>query len=224
MYVCRHQSILIHLLLFAFRLAPGTSCEDEPKFIVLYSALLKDFSLFCFICKAESPKVSMETCGTMVTVSQYCQSCEKNFKWRSQPFILGRYPAGNVLLSFAVLMAGASISKLLLVFTHMGLSVYEARTFFHHQSRFLFPAILKYWETYQSLLINKLKDMKDVAWSGDGRFDSMGHSAKYGVYTMLCSTMMKVVHFVLLQVQCMNWAFITQCMHYDTYSISNPLQ
>ena len=128
----------------------------------------------------------METCGTMVTVNQYCQSCKKNFKWRSQPFILGRYPAGNVLLSFAVLMAGASISKLLLVFRHMGLSVYEARTFFYHQSRFLFPAILKYWETYQSLLINKLKDMKDVVWSGDGRFDLMGHSAKYGVYTMLC--------------------------------------
>ena len=67
----------------------------------------------------------METCGTMVTVNQYCQSCKKNFKWRSQPFILGRYPAGNVLLSFAVLMAGASISKLLLVFRHMGLRVYE---------------------------------------------------------------------------------------------------
>lgn len=160
----------------------------------------------------------------MVTVNQYCQSCEKNFKWRSQPFILGRYPAGNVPLSFAVLMAGASISKLLLVFRHMGLTVYEARTFFYHQSRFLFPAILKYWETYQSSLINKLKDMKDVVWSGDGRLDSMGHSAKYGVYTMLCSPMMKVVHFVLLQVQSMNWAFITQCMHYDTYSISNPLQ
>ena len=71
-------------------------------------------------------------------------------------------------------MAGASFGKLLLVSRHMGLSVYEARTFFYHQSRFLFPAILKYWETYQSLLMNKLKDMKDVVWSGDGRFDSMG--------------------------------------------------
>jgi len=34
----------------------------------------------------------------------------------------------------------------------------------------------------------------------DGRFDSMGHNAKYGAYTMFCSTVMKIVHFELLQV------------------------
>ena len=142
------------------------------------------FSLFCFICKANNPNVSMDSCGTMVTVTQHCQACKKNFKWRSQPFILGRYPAGNVLLSFAVLMAGASISKILLVFKHMGLSVYESRTFFYHQSRFLFPIILKYWKTYQASLVTKIKGMKDAVWSGDGRFDSMGHSAKFGAYTL----------------------------------------
>lgn len=181
-------------------MAPGTPCQDEPKLIVFYSALMTVFSLFCFICKANNPKVSMDSCGTMVTVTQQCQSCKKNVKWRSQPFILGRYPAGNVLLSFAVLMAAASISKLLLVFKHMGLNVYESRTSFYHQSRFLFPIILKYWETYQASLVTKIKGMKDAVWSGDGRFDSMGHSAKFGVYTLLCSPIMNIVHFELLQV------------------------
>ena len=42
--------------------------------------------------------------------------------------------------------------------------------------------------------------MTDVVWSGDGRFDSMGHSAKYGVYTLLSSPLMKIVHFELVQV------------------------
>ena len=37
-------------------------------------------------------------------------------------------------------------------------------------------------------------------WSGDGWFDSMGHSAKFGVYTMFCNTILKVAHFELLQV------------------------
>lgn len=55
----------------------------------------------------------------------------KPFKWRSQLFVLGKYPAGNILFSFSVLMAGASISKVLLVFKHMGLSAYEARTYYH---------------------------------------------------------------------------------------------
>ena len=112
----------------------------------------------------------------------------------------GRYPAGNVLLSFSVLMAGASISKILLVFRHMGLSVFTARTFFFHQKNFLFPAVLKYWEHYQATLIAEVKNLKNVVWSGDGRFDSMGHSAKYGVYSMFCNTILKVVHFELLQV------------------------
>ena len=180
---------------------PGTPCQDEPNFIVFYSALLAVFSLFCFNCKASNPPVSMDSCGTMVTVNQNCQSCKKNFKWRSQPFILGRYPAGNLRLSFAVLLAGASIGKILLVFKHMGLSVYESRTFFYHQSRFLFPVVLKYWENYQAGLFAKIKELKDAVWSGDGRFDSMGHSAKYGVYTLLCSPIMKIVHFELLQVK-----------------------
>ena len=178
----------------------GTSLQDEPKFIVFYSSLLTLFSLFCFNCKAGSPTVSMDRNGTMVTVHQHFQSCKNDFKWRSQPFILGKYPAGNILLSFSSLMAGASISKLLLIFKHMNLCVYKSRTFFYHQSRFLFPAILKYWETYQSSLVNKMKSTKNIIWSGDGRFDSMGHSAKYGVYTIFASPEMKIVHFELLQV------------------------
>ena len=52
--------------------------------------------------------------------------------------MMGTYPAGNMLLSFAILMAGASISKILLVFKHFGMQAYEARTFFYHQSKFIF--------------------------------------------------------------------------------------
>ena len=62
-------------------------------------------------------------------MEQHCTSCgEESFEWKSQPMALGgKHPSGNVLLSFAVSMAGASISKFLLVFKHMGLSAYSAR-------------------------------------------------------------------------------------------------
>lgn len=69
-----------------------------------------------------------------------------------------------------------------------------------HQKNFLFPVILNYWEQYRASLVEKLKNMANVVWSGDGRFDSMGHSAKYSAYTMFCNTILKVVHFELLQV------------------------
>ena len=137
----------------------------------------------------------------MVVVSQHCTTCGDNaFSWRSQPLIFGKYPAGNMLLSFGVLMAGASISKVLLVMRHIKLCSYSARTFFVHQKNLLFPVILNYWEQYRASLVGKLKKMANVVWSGDGWFGSMGHSAKYGAYTMFCNTILKVVHFELLQV------------------------
>lgn len=40
-----------------------------------------------------------------------------------------------------------------------------------------------------------------VVIAGDGRFDSMGHSAKFGAYTILCCTIPMIVHFALVQVQ-----------------------
>ena len=121
-----------HILCFVYRVDPDTPGYDEPKFIVFYRMLFKIFALFCFTCKAENPHVSMQQNGTMVTVTQHCPKCAKGYVWRSQPFVHGKYPAGNVLLS---------------------------------------------------------------------RFDSMGHSAKYGAYAMFCSTIMKVVNFELLQVR-----------------------
>ena len=48
--------------------------------------------------------------------------------------------------------------------------------------------------------VKNIKGMKDAVWSGDGRFDSMGHSAKFGAYTLLSSPVMKIVHFELLQI------------------------
>ena len=122
--------------------------------------------------------------GTMVTVRQKCAKCIKGYVWTSQRMMPhGKYPAGNVLLSLAILMTGASISKILLVFHHMGLVCYSARTF-------LFPAVIHHWESCQNDLLSKVKDLKDAVWAKD---DSMGHSAKYGAYAMYN-------HFELVQV------------------------
>lgn len=164
--------------------------------------LMNLFSMFCFKCKEEKPGVTIKKSGTMATVIQTCKQCGNNhqFKWRSQPFIEGRHPAGNLMMSFGILMSGVNISQAFLMFRHMGLSAISPRTYFSHQRKFLFPAIFGYWEKYRAALIAKLKSVRDAQWSGDGRFDSMGHNAKYGVYTMFCNSISKLVHFELLQV------------------------
>lgn len=99
-------------------------------------------------------------------------------------------------------MAGASVSKVLLVCQHHGLKVYGVRTYFYHKKNYLFAAVVKHWKNYRSLLIESLKLKNALTWCEDGRFDSMGHCAKYGVYIMFCSDIDKCtcVHFELIQV------------------------
>jgi solute carrier family 8 (sodium/calcium exchanger) len=82
----------------------------------------------------------------------------------------------------------------------MGLATISSRALHKHQANFLIPVVIKHWETYRANLIERAKGVKNAAWCGDGRYDSMGHSAKYGIYSMLCCDLQKIVHFELLQV------------------------
>ena len=131
-------------MLFGSRVDPETAADKLPKLTVFYSMLLSLFSHFCFNCKEEKPVVSMKKNGTMVTVPQECSKCLYGFTWSSQSLIMAGYASGNTLLSFAILMGGGSISKLALVFRHMGLAMQSVQTYFKHQGRFLFPASFRY--------------------------------------------------------------------------------
>ncbi|CAH1248631.1 Hypp8325 [Branchiostoma lanceolatum] len=94
---------------------PRTHCFEEPNFMVFFSMLVSLFSLFCFRCREERPIVTSKKTGTMATVTQSCTSCgEDAYIWRSKPFVFGKFPAENNLLSFGILMPGISLSTLLL--------------------------------------------------------------------------------------------------------------
>ena len=49
--------------------------------------------------------------------------------WKSQLHLLGKFPAGNIFLSFGSLSAGASTTKVLRVFKHMGRLGYNEVTY-----------------------------------------------------------------------------------------------
>ena len=109
----------LHATMFFFsQRGCGTAPDytyNQPKLIVYYEMLWKLFLLFCFNCKTENPQVTMRQNGTMVTVMQQCRKC-KGFFWNSQSYMPhGKHPVGNILLSLAVLMGGASVSKVLLL-------------------------------------------------------------------------------------------------------------
>ena len=70
---------------------------------------------------------------------------------------------------------------------------------FHLQEK-LFPGVFIHWKKYQQGLINEVKSRGDLVIAGDGRHDSMGHSAKYCAYTVFCCTVPFIIHFALVQV------------------------
>ena len=174
--------------------------------------LVSLFSMFCFKCKQENPTYAVHQNGTLMTVRQNCTNCgDSSFVWKSQPAIFGKYAAGNVTLSFATLMAGATIRKVLLVLKHMGVAVYQPQTFLLHQQKFLFPLIVTYWKEYQEIFKCQLQNVTIVVWSGDARFDSMGHSAIFGVCSMFNCNFNKILNFELVQVCTVSFLNILSC-------------
>ena len=60
-----------------------------------------------------------------------------------------------------------------------------------------FPSL----ESLPEEMLDHLKSSDDfLVIFGDRRHDSMGHSAKYGAYTILCCNVPQIIHFSLVQV------------------------
>ena len=182
----------------SFRLnMQGKDVREEPKGIVFISRLLL---LFRF-CHFPNPEVSMRQSGTMLTIEAKCWNCEEVFEWKSQPFILSKLPAGNLLMSLSVLCARSLIKKVLLVLKHMGVLAFHESTFYYHQRHFLIALVVSFWRKYQKRKLEPIKG-KEVVLAGDDRHDSMGHSAKFSTYTIFCCTIGLILHLVPVQVHC----------------------
>lgn len=180
----------------------------EAKFLVFFSAILELFS-FCVKCHMPTT-VDTNTVGTHLTVSQKCSSCKYHRTWSSQPNIgIHRIPAGNLLLSAAILYAGASPGQTLRVLNFLSVASISPRTFFRHQKQFLLPTITTVWQSEQSRLLEIAKKKgTPLVLGGDGRADSPGHCAKFGSYSMLDLGQGKVIDVQLVQV-----GILHNCMH-----------
>ena len=127
------------------------------------------------------------------------QFLQQLYVWKSQPYLLGCFAAGNLLLSFAILAAGGSVTKVLNIFKNMGILAYQKGTFYNHQRYLLIPSIIGFWRKYQNKIMGRLRG-KEVILAGDGRHDSMGHSAKYCTYTIFCCAVGLLIHIDLVTI------------------------
>ncbi|XP_028394475.1 uncharacterized protein LOC114518668 [Dendronephthya gigantea] len=187
---------------------PTENLRQQPKYIIFLSQLLLLFK-FCHYCKADDPLVETTTDGTLLIVRTTCANpvcSRKNNIWRSQPLMpTTKLNACDFLLSFAILVSGGSPTKVLNMFRHMGLVGMCNESYYRHQGKMLFPTIFLHWEDYRRKILDRLQALESLVISGDGRHDSMGHSAKYGAYTIFCCTSAEIIDFSLIQLKA--WTF-----------------
>ena len=178
---------------FSFVPEDTTSQKDvlnEPKFTVFSSTLMMLLNwVHCPSCGSHdtvSGRSSREPRqGTLLTVKIFCESCKLTTNWLRQPYVKG-HPAGNILLTTAIMCSGSPISKVLRLLKFMRVWGIQKSTFFRHQREIFQPAITRLWERQQENLIGLLRARGDgIVVGGDGRCDSVGHCAKYGIYTCI---------------------------------------
>ncbi|XP_063073829.1 uncharacterized protein LOC134464290, partial [Engraulis encrasicolus] len=135
--------------------------------------------------------------GTFISVSQQCTNCESQRTWNSQP-LLKNTPAGNIQLSAAIYLSGASFFKMKRVFNALHLQTFQYDTFRRHARFYIEPAIITKWKESQDAMMLRLREGRAIV-GGDMRADSPGHSAKYGSYSLMDLNTNTVIDVQLVQ-------------------------
>ena len=181
----------------------------QSTFLVFESSLLLLFSS-CIFCRHPLTSIKKILVGTFLRITQSCKKCLRTRVWESQPYI-GKTPAGNILLSAAILFVGALPTRALRWFSVLNCPTISRNSFFRQQSRYLQPAIHSVWTTQQQVLLTRfINEQKPLVLAGDGRSDSPGHCAKYGSYSVIELSCSKVLDFKLVQV-CIKRQFMKAC-------------
>ncbi|KAK0146404.1 G2/M phase-specific E3 ubiquitin-protein ligase [Merluccius polli] len=175
-----------------------SSTKTKAKYIVFEEQLLDLFSL-CQYCRSGNVGITKRVMGTLLIITAECYTCTRTKQWESQPYYQ-RTPAGNVLLSAATLFAGGSWTMMRRILSNLRVASIVDQTFYQIQRDILQPAIERRWSEEQRRVVAELRSTgTPLTIAGDGRADSPGHSAKYGVYTGLEANLNKIVDLQLVQ-------------------------
>ena len=129
--------------------------------------------------------------GSFLSVNYMCSQGHVN-TWHSQP-LLNRMPAGNLLLSAAILFSGSTYSKFAHLAHILNLSIMVERTYHSIQAKYLLPIVHETWMIHQEIYVRL--GGQQFKLSGDGRCESPGYNAKYCTYTIMTQESGKICRF-----------------------------
>ncbi|KAM4589258.1 uncharacterized protein V3H82_003375 [Fundulus diaphanus] len=173
------------------------SVRKIRKLIVFESCLMELFEK-CPVC-GRVCEIQKSIRGTFCAIVQKCPHCQHGRLWKSQPVIGHSTPAGNLQLSAAVCLSGASFFSVQKVFKAMQLQIHSYKQFRKHCCNFIEPAVLHKWKSDQTAILQQLSQEGRAILGGDMRTDSPGPGAKYGSYSMMDLKRNNVVDIQLVQ-------------------------
>ena len=101
-------------------------------------------------------------------------------------------PAGNVLLSAAILFSGTTPREILRLLNQIRVACICDSAFYNHQKTY---AVVSVWESHLTKLLAQCRSCGTaLSIGGDRRADSPRHSAKYGSYSLIDLDSNKIIH------------------------------
>ena len=178
-------------------MAEDLTFVNEPKFFVFWSCLMTLFrSCFTYLGKNTISKVWFK--GTLLNIKTICIN-NHSFKWKSQPEIKN-IGVGNILLSSALLYSGNTFAQTMEMLKMINVAFLSKSRFFEIQKSILFPSLNRFYKGFRTPLLEACSSSASNYFSGDGRCDSPGYSAKYGTYSLMNTETNKIVDFQVVHV------------------------
>ena len=171
-------------------------CEDEPETEDTTAEKI-DKTSFLLVSWANILQLlaSCRYCGTRTTISKICLrgssvsvflSCETEhvYTWRSQPTIR-KMALGNLRLVCGTILAGSTYNCLREICEFSKVRIFSHVTFNKIQAKIVRPVVHEFWKDDNERVVQAAISAGHIRVCGDGQCDSPGHSAKYGVYSMM---------------------------------------